>query len=31
MEKLAQLTGGSIYRADSDAIGATVIGRYMGR
>jgi uncharacterized protein with von Willebrand factor type A (vWA) domain len=31
MEKLAQLTGGSIYRADGDAIGATVIGRYMGR
>ena len=31
MEKLAKLTGGSIYRADSDAIGATVIGRYMRR
>jgi uncharacterized protein with von Willebrand factor type A (vWA) domain len=31
MEKLAQLTGGSIYRADSDAIGSTVIGRFVGR
>ena len=31
MDKLARLTGGSIYRADSDEIGATVIGRYMRR
>ena len=31
MDKLASLTGGSIYRADSDAIGATVIGRYVNR
>jgi uncharacterized protein with von Willebrand factor type A (vWA) domain len=29
MEKLAHLTGGSIYRADSDAIESTIIGRYI--